>query len=71
MDRAIQRQIRRAEESGDPERIKEAHKLAQESYGMGTGIIVGSVIGTILLPGLGSYIGAGIGAFLGHKIGGK
>lgn len=67
MDESIQRSIEEAERSGDPDKIKEAHQFARESYGMGTGVIIGGIVGTILFPGVGTYVGAAIGGFFGHE----
>lgn len=67
MDRDIQRRLKEAQESGDPERIKREEQFAKESYNMGTGAIIGGIIGTIICPGAGSYIGAAIGGLFGHE----
>lgn len=67
MDRDIQKRLEKAHESGDPERIKREHQAANEAYGMGTGAIVGGVIGSFICPGLGTYLGAAIGGFFGHE----
>jgi predicted acyltransferase (DUF342 family) len=67
MDRDIQRRLREAEESGDPERIQQEQQFAKENYNMGTGAIVGNIVGNIICPGLGGLIGGLLGGYVGHE----
>lgn len=68
MDKEIQKDLRDAEATGNPEVIKEAHRRARGHYRGGIGAMAGGILGTIICPGLGTYIGAGIGNWLGYHV---
>jgi outer membrane lipoprotein SlyB len=68
LDHAIQKDVKRPYESGDPERIKKAQQEASETYATSSGAMIGGVLGSFICPGLGTWIGAGIGAVIGNKV---
>jgi hypothetical protein len=67
LDRAVQRDIERARETGDPEKIREAQQRANETYAVGAGTTIGSMVGSLIAPGIGTFIGGVVGGILGNE----
>ena len=66
-DDGIQKRLRDAETSGDPERIKKEQQFAKETYAAGTGATIGGAIGLLLAGPVGLWVGGVVGGFIGNE----